>query len=163
MGPITLCAAYYHCRHCGGGHKPWERVLQLKAIRLTPAAEEISSLAGVLGSFADGAERVLRKMSGLHLSESTIERTTEAAGERAAKRLEADQALGPREEWAWQKDARGQRCAYVSVDATGVRQQGADGSRTDGKMAYVAMVYNARSEHDSTRPPPRQVRYLSGL
>lgn len=30
-------------------------------------------------------------------------------------------------------------------------------------MAYVAMIYNARSEHDPTRPPPRQVRYLSGL
>jgi hypothetical protein len=25
------------------------------------------------------------------------------------------------------------------------------------------MVYNARSEHDSTRPPSRQVRYLSGF
>ena len=130
---------------------------------MTPAAEEITSLAGVLGSFADGAERVMRKMSGLHLSESTIERTTEAAGERVTKRLEAGQPMGPTKAWAWQKDARGQRCAYVSLDATGVRQQGPGGTRVDGKMAYVAMVYNARSEHDSTRPPPRQVRYLSGF
>ena len=61
------------------------------------------------------------------------------------------------------EDARGQRCAYVSADATGVRQQGPGGTRVDGKMAYVAMIYNARSEHDSTRPPPRQVRYLSGF
>jgi hypothetical protein len=137
--------------------------LQLKPITLTPAAEEISSLAGLLGSFADGAERVLEKMSGLHLSESTIERTTEAAGERVAKRLEAGESLGPKEEWAWQKDAAGQGCAYVSADATGVRQQGPGGARVDGKMAYVAMVYNARSDHDSTRPPPRQVRYLSGF
>jgi hypothetical protein len=163
MGPMTISAAYYHCRHCRSGHKPWERALQLKAIRSTPAAEEISLLAGVLGSFADGAERVLRKMSGLHLSESTIERTTAAAGARVAKRLEAGQSLGPREAWAWQKDARGRRCAYVSLDATGVRQQGPGGTRVDGKMAYVAMVYNARSEHDSSRPPPRQVRYLSGF
>jgi transposase len=29
-------------------------------------------------------------------------------------------------------------------------------------MAYVGMVYNANSAHDSTRPLPRQVRYLSG-
>jgi hypothetical protein len=85
--------------------------LRLGVQRLTPAAEEVSAMAGVLGSFADGAERVLRKMSGLHLSESTIERTTEAAGERVAKRLEAGSALGPRQQWAWQKDARGQRCA----------------------------------------------------
>jgi hypothetical protein len=130
---------------------------------LTPAAEEITSLAGVLGSFADGAERVLLKMSGLRLSESTVERTTEAAGQRVAAQLEAGGSLGPTAKWSWQKDALGRRCAYVSVDATGVRQQGPGGMRVDGKMAYVAMVYNANSEHDSTRPPPRQVRYLSGF
>jgi hypothetical protein len=135
----------------------------LESGALTPAAAELSSMAGVLASFADGAERVLRKMSGLHLSESTIERTTEAAGERLAKRLQAGESLGPKEDWAWQKDVMGRRCAYVSLDATGVRQQGSGGTRVDGKMAYVAMVYNARSQYDSTRPPPRQVRYLSGF
>ncbi len=163
MGPILVRAAYYHCPSCHSGHKPWEHVLQLKPIALTPAAEEITAMAGVLGSFGEGAERVLQKMAALRLSESTVQRTTEAAGERVAKRLEAGESLGPREEWAWQKDARGQRCAYVSADATGVRQQGPGGTRVDGKMAYVAMIYNARSEHDSTRPPPRQVRYLSGF
>jgi hypothetical protein len=137
--------------------------LRLKAQPLTPAAEEISAMAGVLDSFADGAERVLRKMSGLRLSESTVERTTEAAGRQVAAQLEAGKSLGPTKTWAWQKDAAGRRCAYVSLDATGVRQQGPGGARVDGKMAYVAMVYNARSEHDSTRPPPRQVRYLSGF
>ncbi len=137
--------------------------MRLGVHRLTPAAEEVSALAGVLGSFADGAERVLRKMSGLRLSESTIERTTETAGERVAAQLEAGKSLGPTSQWPWQKDATGQRCAYVSLDATGVRQQGPGGTRIDGKMAYVAMVYNAKSEHDSTRPPPRQVRYLSGF
>ena len=120
--------AYYHCSHCGQGYQPWCESLRLEKGALTPAAEELSSLAGVLGSFADGAERVLRKMSGLHLSESTIERTTEAAGERVAKRLQAGEALGPKVDWAWQKDAQGQRCAYVSADATGVRQQGPGGA-----------------------------------
>ncbi len=164
FGPIQVCSPYYHCRDgCGWGQRSWDALLGLGRRPLTPAAEEITSLAGVLGSFADGAERIMRKMSGLHLSESTIERTTEAAGDRVAKRLEAGQSLGPVESWAWQKDACGQRCAYVSVDATGVRQQGPGGARVDGKMAYVAMVYNARSEHDATRPPPRQVRYLSGF
>ena len=163
FGPVTIRFAYYHCASCGRGYQPWCGRLQLGKRSLTPAAEEISSLAGVLGSFADGAERVLQKMSGLRLSESTIERTTEAAGERVAAQLEAGKSLGPTEQWAWQKDALGRRCAYVSLDATGVRQQGPGGTRIDGKMAYVAMVYNPRSDHDSTRPPPRQVRYLSGF
>jgi hypothetical protein len=163
MGPIGVNAAYSHCPHCRCGHKPWERTLQLKAIKLTAASEEIVAMAGLLGSFAHGAERALRKMAGLRLSESTVKRTTEAAGARVAAQLEAGKSLGPSGQWRWQKDAQGRRCAYISADATGIRQQGPGGTRVDGKMAYVAMVYNARSEHDSTRPPPRQVRYLSGF
>jgi hypothetical protein len=164
MGPITVKAAYYHCRHCRRGCKPWERTLRLTPkASLTPAAEEIVALAGVLGSFADGAERVLRKLAGLRLSESTVERTTEAAGERVRERLNEAKSLGPACDWAWQRDAAGRRCAYVSLDATGVRQQGAGGQRAEGRMAYVGMVYNHHSEHDPRHPPPRQVRYLSGF
>lgn len=164
FGSIQVSSPYYHCcAGCGKGQRSWDPLLRLGARPLTPAAEEISSLAGILGSFADGAERVLLKMSGLRLSESTVQRTTEAAGERVAAQLESGKALGPAMEWAWQKDAQGRRCAYVSLDATGVRQQGPGGTRVDGKMAYVAMIYNARSEYDSRRPPPRQVRYLSGF
>jgi hypothetical protein len=137
--------------------------LRLGGRRLTPAAEEISSLAGLLGSFADGAERVLRKMAGLTLSESTVERTTESAGQRLAASLDAGQSLGPSEPWAWQKDACGRSCAYISLDATGIRQQGSGGKRAEGKMAYVGMVYNVNSAFDKRRVPPRQVRYLSGF
>jgi hypothetical protein len=163
VGPIGVSAAYYHCRHCKHGHKPWERILRLSSTALTPAAEELVALAGALGSFADGAERVLQKMAGLRLSESTVERTTEAAGQRIRQRLDQGRPLGPTGDWTWQTDASGRRCAYVSLDATGVRQQGPRGRHADGRMAYVGMVYNPRSEHDSKRPPPRQVRYLSGF
>ena len=163
LGPIKIQLAYYHCKACGHGYQPWPSILNLQEDSLTPGTRELASLAGILGSFAEASERVLRKMSGLHLSESKIERTTEAAGERVAVQLEAGRTRGPTAAWGWQKDARGQSCAYVSLDATGVRQQGPGGAHADGKMAYVAMVYNARSEHDSTRPPARQVRYLSGF
>jgi hypothetical protein len=163
MGPIAVDAAYYHCRHCRRGHKPWHLALQMKPIRLSAAAEEIVAMAGMLGSFAHGAERALQKMAGLRLSESTVERTTEAAGQRVREKLREGKTLGPACGWAWQTDALGRRCAYVSLDATGVRQQGPRGSRADGRMAYVGMVYNPRSEHDPLRPPPRQVRYLSGF
>jgi hypothetical protein len=163
MGPVTVSAAYYHCPHCQRGYKPWEHLLHLKPISLTPAAEEIVALAGVLGSFADGSERVLHKMSGLRLSESTVERTTEAAGQRVRKQLRDGQPLGPTRDWRWQTDASGRRCAYVSLDATGVRQQGLGGKHAEGRMAYVGMIYNPQSEHDPRRPPSRQVRYLSGF
>ena len=94
-------------------------------------------MAGVLGSFADGADRVLQKLAGLRLSESTVERTAEAAGRRVCEQVREGKAMGPTCDWAWQRDARGQRCAYVSLDATGVRQQGPGGTHAEGRMAYV--------------------------
>jgi len=163
VGPIHVQAAYYYCRRCRCGHKPWEDVLRLGPVKLTAAAEEIVALVGCLASFADGAERTLRKLSGLRLSESTVERTTEAAGQRVRQRLNSGKTLGPSLAWLWQLDAFGKRCAYISLDATGVRQQGPGGKHAEGKMAYVAMIYNPRSKHDPNRPPPRQVRYISGF
>jgi hypothetical protein len=163
LGPIRVPGAYYHCRHCRSGHQPGHDRLGRAGRALTPAAEEIVSLAGVLGSFADGSQRVLRKMAGLRLSESTVQRTTEDAGCRVREQLEEGKPLGPSHPWPWQKDASGRRCAYVSLDATGVRQQGPGGRRAEGRMAYVGMIYNPQSDHDPRRPPPRQVRYLSGF
>jgi hypothetical protein len=51
-------------------------------VELNLTAEEVVSLLGAQASFAEVAERTLRKACGLRVSESTLERTTEAAGER---------------------------------------------------------------------------------
>jgi hypothetical protein len=138
-------------------------MLGLTPKALTPAAAQVVSQAGVLASFAEASERTLRTMCGLKVSESTVERTTEDTGRCVAQQLAEGQTTGPTRSWRWQRDAQGRTCAYVSLDHTGVRQQGPRGSYADGKMAGVAMVYNPRSDHDESKPPPRQVRYLSGF
>jgi hypothetical protein len=125
--------------------------------------EQVVAQAGVLTSFAEASQQTLKTMCGLTVSESTVERTTEDAGQRLIDRLEQKQTLGPACEWTWQCDAQGRSCAYVAVDHTGIRQQGLNGARAEGRMAGVAMVYNPRSEHDPLKPPPRQVRYVSGF
>lgn len=130
---------------------------------LTPAASEVASIAGVQTSFAQSAEVTLHKLCGLRLSESTVQRVTEAAGARVAKLLDDKQTFGEKKSWAWQRDARGKTCAYVGLDATGVRQQGQGGARADGRMAYVGMIYNPRSEHDERPVKPHSVRYLAGF
>jgi len=130
---------------------------------LTPAASQVASIAGVQSSFAQSAEVTLNKLCGLRLSESTVERVTEAAGERLAGLLERKVTLGEPKTWAWQRAARGRRCAYVSLDATGVRQQGVNAAKAEGRMAYVGMIYNARSKHDCEPPERHQVRYLAGF
>jgi len=99
-------------------------VLRLSAHRLTPGSEEVVTLAGVQESFGKAAERTLYKLAGLSLSESTVQRTTETAGERLAEKLQAGETFGPKTQWDWHCDASGTTCAYVSVDATGVMMQG---------------------------------------
>lgn len=130
---------------------------------LTSAAAEVTALAGTLVSFAQASQRVLLQLAGLRLSEATVERTTEDAGARLSKLRAARVSFGTKRLWPWQRDARGRRCAYVSLDATGVPQQGPGGAAAEGRMAYAAMIYNARSEHDWRACPPHQVRYLAGF
>lgn len=158
-----MSRSYYHCASCRQGRTPWDAELGVSGRGLTPAASEIITLAGTLGSFAEAAERTLVKMSALRVSESTVERTTEGVGERLGQLLAAKVTFGPERVWEWQRDARGRTCGYASVDATGVRQQGPGGAKADGRMAYNAMIYNADSESDSRRCPKRQVRYLAGF
>lgn len=163
MGDVSLNRCYYHCRTCGRGHVFWDRTLGLSQHRLTPAASQIVALAGAKTSFAEASQTELRKLAGLRLSESTVERVTEDAGQRLAQLLEDKQTLGNDEVWPWQRDAQGRTCAYVSLDATGVRQQGPKGSLAEGRMAYVGMIYNPSSPHDPRKLPWRQTRYLAGF
>ena len=68
-------------------------------------------------------------------------------------------------DWPWHKDYEGKSCAYVELDATGVRQQGDGGGPAEGRMAYVGMVCNPAPEWPwpDEKPQPMQARYLAGL
>lgn len=165
VGPVRYARAYYLCRRCGRGLFPFDRAAGLTSRNLTPALERVATLAGaVADSFEKGAELV-QEMAGIRLGESTVERTTEDAGARLAEAVRAGRTFGPPVVWPWPKDYQGRRCAYVELDATGVRQQGAGGAAAEGRMAYVGMVCNpspAWPWPDEPRQPMR-ARYLAGL
>jgi hypothetical protein len=166
MGQIVLQRrAYYHCPKCHAGHVPLDAALGVSDSKLTPAAEELVSLAGTLDSFADAAEKALPKMAGLRLSESTVERTTEAAGKRLGDLWAQGRTLGVAGQWRWNRDAQGRTVAYVSVDATGVGMQGEGASRAEGRMAWVGKVFNPRPDPGTTGPKPSAptARYQAGL
>ena len=163
LGSLSIKRHYYHCDACRQGCFPRDRRLGLGSAHLTPAASQVASIAGVQSSFAQSAEVTLQKLCGLRLSESTVERVTETSGDRLARLLHDKVTFGDDQPWAWQRDARGKRCAYVSLDATGVRQQGEKAAKAEGRMAYVGMIYNPRSKHDERRPECHQVRYLAGF
>jgi hypothetical protein len=164
-GDMRLSRPYYHCEHCHHGIWPWDDILRL-VDKLTPGAQEVASLLGILNSFGKAADRVLEKTSGLRLSESTVERTTEGAGERLGKWLEAGEVFGPKVAWKWHRDAEGKTCGYVGLDATGIMMQGPDGAKVDGRMVNVGMIFNpqprAANDKDICKPCDG-VRYLAGL
>jgi len=166
MGTVRLERSYYHCRHCHQGHFPWDQILRLSMQRLSPGAQEVVCLAGIQESFGKAAGRTLRKLAGLNLSESTVERTTEATGTRLGKQLQSGTVFGNAERYEWHQDANGQTCAYISLDATGILMQGEEGAKADGRMVTVGMIYNPqpRQPDDAALSKPCDgVRYLAGL
>jgi hypothetical protein len=155
LGSVRVDRAYYHCMHCGRGQFPRDATLGLSAGDLSRGAAQVVALAGTLGSFAEAAQKTLPKLTGLRVSESTVERTTERAGHQVGERLAAGETFGPPSRWRWTRDAEGKSCAYVSADSTGVGMQGPDASAAEGRMAAIGMIWNADQEG--------QVRYVCGL
>jgi hypothetical protein len=155
LGEVRIDRAYYHCRHCRAGHCPRDAGLGLTAADLSPGAAQAVTLAGTLGGFAEAAAKVLPRLAGLRLAESTVERTTERVGAELGRRLAAGETFGEARDWAWRADAAGRTCAYVSADLTGVGMQGEGGAAAEGRMAAVAMVYNPGAAG--------QARYVAGL
>jgi len=162
--------AYYYCGRCGQGLAPWDRAVGLTLRSFTPATERLVCLAGTLSDgFEEAATKVLPEMAGLRVAETTVQRTTEAVGQRLADHRHAGATLSFPRPWDWYKDARGRTCAYVGIDLTGVRQQAKDGGKAEGRMPYVAMIFNPvpdlpdDSPHRAPAGAGMQARYLSGL
>jgi len=128
VGDFALDRAYYHCRSCGQGTVPWDEILGLSRQALTPGAKQLVCVAGAVDSFGEAADVVLKKLAGLRVSESTVERTSEAVGRDLGRRLAAGETFGAKQPWAWHKDAEGKTCAYVSLDLTGLGMQGPHGA-----------------------------------
>ena len=166
FGAVRLSCSYYHCRHCHTGYRPWDEALRLSPRQVTPGAEEAITLAGLLTSFGRAARNTLVKLTGIHVSESTVQRVTEDAGEKLGQRLAAKETFGPAQSWPWNQDQTGRTCAYTSLDFVSVPQQGPQGAKADSRMAAVAMVYNPRPEEEAESAASRggcPVRFLSGL
>ncbi len=159
FGPVKLERAYYRCAGCQCGLFPFDARLQLNQHQQSPAVQELTALAGVQCDFQSGA-RLLEKMSGVQLSESTTQRLTEDAGARLKELQEQQVKLGTPEPWQWQPDREGKACGYISIDATGVPQQGAKAEKHEARMANVARLFTAKlpEKEGQQQEPPRVER-----
>jgi hypothetical protein len=128
---------------------------------------EVIAPMGTLEPFDEGAHSVLPRLSGINISPSTVQRTTEAEGRRLAQRRAEGQTFGPNAPWRWRRDASGRTVAYAGLDAGGVRQQGPHGEKAEGRMPWVATVFNPQPTQNTKRRRRRQrvweSRYVSGV
>lgn len=131
--------------------------------------ERLATLCGaVADSFEKGTE-LLAETAGVRLGESTVQRTTEATGNRIATHMQKGRVFGGKASWDWFCDACGRTVGYIGIDATGVRQQGPHGEAADGRMAYVGMIFNPLPDRErvfENLPKPgvsMKARYASGL
>jgi hypothetical protein len=98
------------------------------------------------------------------VSASTVQRTTEDAGDDLATRRADGATFGPEMPWDWNRDAAGKTVAYVGLDATGVRQQGPRGEQAEGRMPWLGVVFNPQPTHEKhPRRWLRETRAVSGL
>src|SRR5207302_5733745 len=80
-GAVQVRRAYYYCGRCRQSFLPYDDVLGLTD-EISPGLLPLVCLAGTLLPFADAAEDLLKRFSGVRVSTSTVLRCTEAAGER---------------------------------------------------------------------------------
>lgn len=129
-------------------------------------------LAALCGAAADSFEKgteLLKETAGVRLSESTVQRTAKATGHQIAAHAQKGRTFGAKGSWDWFRDARGRTVGYIEIDATGVRQQGPNGTTADGRMAYVGMIANPPPDRErvfESLPKPgasMRARYVSGL
>jgi hypothetical protein len=106
-------------------------------------------LAGVLESFRNGADDLLRRFSGVRLSAATVRRVAQQAGQRLQQRQRAGEVVRPQPSVLWNFRVEGQRhtAAYLGVDAFSVPMQRADGGRAESRMLYTAILYTPTKSH----------------
>jgi hypothetical protein len=106
-------------------------------------------LAGVLESFRNGADDILRRFAGVHLSAATVRSATEATGRRLAGRQQSGDLVcpAPGQPWDFRVEGRRHTAAYLGLDAFSVPIQEPGGARAEGRMLYTAVLYTPDKGH----------------
>jgi hypothetical protein len=147
-GDIRLQRAYYYCGRCHQSFLPYDDVLGLRD-ELSPGLVPLVCLAGTLVPFADAAQDVLKRFSGVRVSASSVLRCTEGEGERLRAQQKEGRMVEPtKREPHWTESRTGhQPAAYVGLDAFSVPMQGVRASKAEHRMLYTALLYTPQKEH----------------
>jgi hypothetical protein len=79
VGPLRYRRGYYYCGECHRGHYPLDKVMPVGPGQFSRQLQETMALAGAIQPFEPAAEQV-RRMVGVVVSASAVERVTEGSG-----------------------------------------------------------------------------------
>lgn len=147
-GDMRIQRAYYRCSRCKQSFIPYDEVVGL-VDEISPGLMPLVCLAGTLAPFADAANDILKRFSGVRLSASTVLRSTEGEGERLRAQLKEGRMVEPIQaepKWTAPRE-NGQPAAYVGLDAFSVPMQGVEASKAEHRMMYTALLYTPQKEH----------------
>ena len=147
-GEVRVQRAYYRCARCPQSFIPYDDAVGLRD-SISPGFRPLVCLAGALAPFADAAEDIVHRYTGIRLSASTVLRCTEAEGERLRAQLRDGRMVEPtQKEPGWTKPREnGEPAAYVGLDAFSVPMQGAGAGSAEHRMLYAALVYTPDKQH----------------
>lgn len=147
-GAVKVRRAYYYCGRCHQSFLPYDDALGL-VDEISPGLRPLVCLAGTLAPFADAAQDVLKRFSGVRLSESTVLRATAGEGERLRAQLNEGRMVEPTQaepRWTKPRDNE-QPAAYGGRDAFSVPMQGLRAGKAEYRMLYTALLDTPDKEH----------------
>jgi hypothetical protein len=115
----------------------------LQRDRLSAGLRPLVCLAGVLESFRNSADDILRRFTGIYLSAATTRRVTEKVGARLAQQQRLGNIVVPRPMPAWnfRLQDSSDTVAYLGLDAFSVPIQQPGGGKAASRMLYTAVLY----------------------
>jgi hypothetical protein len=147
-GELKVRRAYYYCGRCKQSFIPYDEALGL-VDDISPGLMPLVCLAGTLAPFADAAQDVLKRFSGVRVSASTVLRCTEGEGERLRAQQKEGRMVEPTQaepKWTAPRE-EGQPAAYVGLDAFSVPMQGPAAGKAEHRMLYTGLLYTPQKEH----------------
>lgn len=142
-GDVAVERAYYHCDGCHRGHFPFDQANHLQKDRLSRGLRPLVCLAGVLESFRDGADDILRRFAGVRLSAAAVRDATQQAGERLLRQQRGGVIVRPKRlrPWDFRLEGGTATVGYLGVDAFSVPMQLPGGGKAASRMLYLGRLY----------------------
>lgn len=149
-GDIRLERPYYYCSACKHSQFPWDDILGLDGC-VSPGLRPLVCLAGVLASFEEAADDVLRRFTGRRLSAATALRVTESNGARLQEQQQAGRMVSPcpaGPPWDFRQEGSDRSVAYLGLDAFSVPIQQPGGGAAEHRMLYTGRLYTPDKRHN---------------